>query len=435
MSVISPLGTTLDEFWTALSSGRSGIRALQYDAPNDLAISCGGQVADFTGHIDDFGDLDNDRKRAIRKGLKLMCREIQMGVAASQKALAHAGLAPGSYEPSEFGVTFGCDHIVTRPDDFTEGVRSCTEADRSFAYARWAKDGLPKVSPLWLLKYLPNMPASHIAILNQLCGPNNSLTYREAAGNLSIGEAFRTIQRGAASRMLAGATGCNIGPIKSLFVCLQSQLAQNNGDPADLCRPFDLGRTGMVAGEGAAALILEELETATARGATIHGEVLGDGSSIAVDRSGAACNDVAICNAMRSALRSADVKPEQIGHLHAHGLSTRQSDIDESLAIGKTFGAHANTLPVVAAKSSFGNLGAASGIVELIASVMAIQNGQLFPTLNYRDPDPDCPICVVDRPESISNPIVLNVSCTPQGQASAVVVAASNPSRKRCQIV
>ena len=182
----------------------------------------------------------------------------------------------------------------------------------------------------------------------------------------------------------------------------------------------------MVAGEGAAALILEELETATARGATIHGEILGDGSSIAVDRSGAARNDVAIGNALRSALRSANLKPEQIGHLHAHGLSTRQSDIDESRAIRETFGDQTNTLPVVAAKGSFGNLGAASGIVELIASLMAIQNGQLFPTLNYQVPDPDCPLRVVHRPESISNPVVLNVSCTPQGQASAVVVSAGD---------
>ncbi len=422
---MSPLGTSLDDFWSALSSGQSGVRPLKYREPGDLALTCGGQVTGFTGHIDDFGDLEKECKRAIRKNLKLMCREIQMGVAASQKALTHAGLSHGSYDPTEFGVSFGCDHVVTTPDEFAEGIRACTDAGRSFAYDRWGSDGLANVSPLWLLKYLPNMPASHVAIFNELRGPNNSLTYREAAGNLAIGEAYRTIQRGAANRMLAGATGCNLSPIKSLFVRVQCEVAQESGDPSTICRPFDLHRSGMVAGEGAAAIVLEELGVARQRGATIFGEILGDGSAIAADRYGAARNDVAVANAIRSAFRSAGLQPTQIGHLHAHGLSTHQSDIDESRGIRQVFGVHADTLPVVAAKGSMGNLGAASGVVELIASVMSIRNRQLFATLNYEFPDPECPLRVVHHPETIANPVVLNISFTPQGQASAVIVAGS----------
>ena len=427
MSVISPLGTDLGSFWTAVSAGRSGVRRIPFGEPLETAFRIGGQVTEFSGHIDDFGELDKNLKRSIRKALKLMCREIQMGVAAAQKALAQARLSAGSFDPDTFGVVFGCDHIVTTPEEFTAGIRACTDASGDFAYERWASDGLPKVSPLWLLKYLPNMPASHIAILNQLRGPNNSLTYREASGTLAVDEAFRTIQRGMATRMLAGATGCNISPIKSFFVEAQSQLADMNGDPASACRPFDKHRTGMVAGEGAAALVLEDRTTAVARDATIYAEILGAGSAMSVDKNGSARLDNSIRNTINATLRSAQRQPNQVGHINAHGLATTQSDIDESQAIRRTFDDLGKEIPVVAVKSYFGNLGAASGLIELIASMLAVRESQLIPTINYQTPDPDCPIRVVDQPEGVTNGTVLAVSATPQGQSSALLVDATPP--------
>lgn len=425
MSVISPLGTDLSSFWTAVSTGKSGVRRIQYGDADENAFRMGGQVTEFTGHIDDFGELEKDLKRSIRKALKLMCREIQMGVAAAQKALAKAQLSADSYDPDSFGVVYGCDHIVTTPDEFAAGFRACTESNGDFAYDRWASDGLPKVSPLWLLKYLPNMPASHVAIHNQLRGPNNSLTYREAAGTLAVDEAYRTIQRGMANRMLAGATGCNISPMKSFFTEAQSQLAEINADPATACRPFDKHRTGMVPGEGAAAFILEERATALARGAHIYAEILGAGSAIAVDKNGGARSDVSLRNAMNATLKSARRQPNQVGHINAHGLATTQSDIDESRAIWETFGDLATEIPVVAAKSYFGNLGAASGMIELVASILAAHEGRLFPTINYRTPDPACPLRVVTASEKIENGTILAISTTPQGQSSALLVDAS----------
>lgn len=420
MSVISPLGTDLDSFWSAISTGKSGVRRLQSETREDLAVIIGGQVTDFTGHIDDFGDLPKDLKRSVRKALKLMCREIQMGVAAAQKALTNANISPDDYDADDFGVVFGCDHIVTTPDEFINGIRTCVDA-ANFDYERWATDGMPKVSPLWLLKYLPNMPASHIAILNQLYGPNNSLTYREAAGSLAVDEAFRTIRRGAAKHMIAGATGCNISAIKSFFVASQSQLAIANGDPTTACRPFDKDRTGMVPGEGAAALILEERETAIGRGARIYAEVLGAGSAIAVDNNSVAKLDVSMRNAMQSALRNAAVEPASIGHISAHGLATTHSDACESQAIQTVF-EEASGIPVVASKSGHGNLGAASGLVEVAASILGVRAGQLFPTLNYNAPDPECPLNIVTATSPIENPRLVSLSATPQGQSSALVL-------------
>ena len=424
ISVISPLGTELETFWSSISTGKSGVRRLQSDGTEDLALPVGGQATEFTGHIDNFGELPKDLKRSVRKALKLMCREIQMGVAAAQKALGDANLSQGDYDPDEFGVVFGCDHIVTTPDEFTSGIQSCLNGDATFEYDRWAADGMPKVSPLWLLKYLPNMPASHIAILNQLYGPNNSLTYREAAGSLAVDEAFRTIKRGMAKQMIAGATGCNISPIKSFFVASQSQLATANGNPSTACRPFDKARTGMVPGEGAASFILEERESALGRGARIYAEVLGAGSAIAVDTNSVAKLDVSMRNAMKAALRNAQAEPSSIGHINAHGLATKHSDLCESRAIQQTFGDLTSQLPVVAAKSSFGNLGAASGLIEAAASIIGVRSGFLFPTLNHDSPDPDCPLNVTTTLTPIENTRFLTLCSTPQGQSSALVLEA-----------
>ena len=132
----------------------------------------GAEARAFTGHIDDFGPLDPGIKKSIRKGLKVMCREIQMGVAVAQLALQDAGLRPGGYDVDRTGAVYGSDYIMTAPDEFTDGIKACTD-NGGFHFDRWAESGMKKVDPLWLLKYLPNMPACHVAIYNDLRGPNN----------------------------------------------------------------------------------------------------------------------------------------------------------------------------------------------------------------------------------------------------------------------
>ncbi|MCO6455944.1 MAG: beta-ketoacyl-[acyl-carrier-protein] synthase family protein [Pirellulaceae bacterium] len=420
LGVISPLGNSADALWESLLAGRSGVGPLRSVPPDYLPTRYGAEVAGFTGEIDDFGPLDPAVKRTIRKGLKVMCREIQMGVAAAQHALHDAGLAAGGYDADRTGVVYGSDYIMTMPDEFSEGIRHCLNEQQQFEFARWASQGLPKLTPLWLLKYLPNMPASHIAIYNDLRGPNNSLTLREASANLAVGEAYCTIMRGSADTMVAGATGTRIHPLRTIHVALQEELASNGADPARLSRPFDLHRTGMVVGEGAAALVLEDLATAQARGARILAEVVGYGSSTVADRRGVARSDVAVENVLRSSLRVARLEPPQVGHLHAHGLGTHRSDAQEARGIAAVFGPH--SVPVVAAKSCFGNLGAGGGMVELIASVLALRNDRLFPVLNYETPDPDCPLRVVTGSDTPAGGSFINLSLTPQGQASAVLV-------------
>lgn len=423
VGIVSPLGISKESLWDALRTGQSGVGELQTISMENFPTRYGAEAREFTGHIDDFGPLDADRKKAIRKGLKVMCREIQMGVAAAQLAMTDGGLEPGGYDSDRTGIVYGSDYIMTLPDEFVEGVKNCLDKDGRFEFDRWAQQGLPKVTPLWLLKYLPNMPASHIAIYNEMRGPNNSITLREASANLAVAEAYATIARGSADAIIAGATGTRVHPLRSIHVVLQEPIANGSNDPAKLSRPFDRNRTGLVLGEGAGAILLEELETARARGANILGEVIGYGSSTVTNRVGVPQPEIALRNVMEQSLRTSGMSVDDVGHIHAHGLSTKQCDSAEAAAIQRTFANRKSPIPVTAAKSYFGNLGAGSGIVEIVASLLALQHGELFPILNYEETDADCPIHGAPRGSSPGESFI-NVNISPQGQASAIAIRA-----------
>jgi 3-oxoacyl-[acyl-carrier-protein] synthase II len=422
MGLICPLGNTKETLWQALSTGQSGVGPFTSMPAGALPIKFAAEASQFQGEGDDFGLLDKEQKKAIRKGSKMMCRECQMGVAAAQRALVDAGLTPGKLDPERTGISFGSDYMLSLPEEFTEGIKQCLDAEGRFQFSRWGNEGLPKMSPLWLLKYLPNMPASHVAIYNDLRGPNNSLTLREASANVAVGEAFQIILRGSADTMLCGATGTRLHPMKAMHSAQQEELASPDLEPARACRPFDRNRSGMVLGEGAGAIIIDELSVAQARGAKIFGEVLSASSSSVVQRNLVAQREAAMSNVLQNVLKAAHVKPEDIGHIHAHGLGTRSSDVEEARAIDKVFGSRSKPVPVTAAKSYFGNLGAGSGMVELISSLMALHHGRLFPILNYDTPDPDCPVAAVTDGAAEPGKMFINLSVTPQGQASAILI-------------
>ncbi len=422
LGVVSPLGNTIDELWQSLLDGRSGVDVLD-DRGEAMHTSIGAPARAFAGGITDFGELLPARKKAIRKGLKIMCRETQMGAAAAQCALADAGLSENAYDPEQSGIVFGSDYMLTEPRDVADAFRNCVADDNQFDFQRWAASGMVEMTPLWLLRYLPNMPACHIAIYNDLRGPNNSLTLREASSNQAIGEAMRYIQRGSADMMVAGATGTRLHLVRWVQTMLQEELAASD-DPSTASRPFDRERSGAVLGEGAGVLILEELAHAEARGANIYAELCGAGSSVVADKQGVAHRELALVNAMRAAMRDAGAEPSDIGHLHAHGLSSRSCDVDEARAINQVFGPPESQPPVTAAKSYFGNLGAGGGAVELAASILALDRGRWFSSLTYEVPDPECPVAIATDPDTSPGRSALNLSVTHQGQASAILVRA-----------
>jgi 3-oxoacyl-[acyl-carrier-protein] synthase II len=438
MGVVCPLGLSLEDLWAGLAEGRSGVGPLESFPCSGLPLRHAAEARAFTGDIDNFGPLDGERKKAIRKGLKVMCRESQMAVAAAQRALHHSGLfaadAPaGSVQPERFGCVFGSDYMLTLPDDFTASVAKCRGADGAFEFDRWATDGMPQLTPLWLLKYLPNMPASHIAIYNDLRGPSNSLTLREASGHLALGEASITIQRGAADVMVVGATGTRVHPMKTVHALQSEQVALEDdaagsglSEPTRWSRPFDRSRKGMVLGEGSAVFILEELRHAQARGATIHGEIVGHAARNAGLAGGVGLKQKALSLAMRRALSMANVTAAELSHIHAHGASTVVGDREEAAALHDVLGADAATIPTVAAKSHFGNLGGGSGLVECMASVLALRHGELFPLLNFEESDTDCRIRAARLGDPSGN-VFISSAVTPQGQAGSIVIRALAP--------
>lgn len=421
MGVVSPLGNSPDELIAALRQGDSGIRELTQVPTEAFSVSHGAEAIHFTGHIDDYGPMEKTLQRTIRKGSKVMCREIEMGVAAAQLALHDAGFDAEVFDRDRTGVVYGCDYIMSAPEEYSAGIAACIE-DGKFRFEKWGRTGIPKVNPLWLLKYLPNMPASHIAIFNDLRGPNNSITLRESSGGAAIAEGVSTIMRGHADALVVGATGSRIHTLRTLHASMQEKLAADRDDPSTMSRPFDTSRDGSVLGEGAAALICESREHAQARGAKIIGEVIGYGTSAVGEKGGERPIQIAIANAIRAAIRSAEAAGHgdtKIGHVHANGLGHTDYDRDEANAINEVFGGVENQPAITTAKGHFGNLGAGGGMVEVIGSLKSL-GGVLFPIRNLTDLDPNCSINAVRNNSTPAGDSFISVNVTPQGQSSAV---------------
>lgn len=417
---ISPIGIGADAFWTSLAEGRSGIARFSLPTHTGSSSAVGGEVRDFTEDAAKKNWLKDQRKN-----IRVMCREIQLAAASANIALAHSALDLEKINHERIGVDFGANLMLSPPEVLADAAKVCTDPESPlFRYEDWGEKGIPAMEPLWLLRYLPNMPACHIGIKADARGPSNSITLEEASGNLTLSEATRVIQRDWADVMIAGTTGTRIHSVKSIHARLWDQVADFNDPPETWSRPFDATRNGQVLGEGACTLLLEEEQHAKARGATIYGTILGAGSSCVVRRDGTADQRLALKNAMLAALRDSGVTPAEVGHINAHGLSTKEADRAEAAAILDVFGDElGRRVPVTALKSVWGNTGASCGTLELAASLLGLKNGVVPATLNYRHPDPECPLNVVHgSPAAATNPVAMKLSVTRMGQASVVLV-------------
>jgi 3-oxoacyl-[acyl-carrier-protein] synthase II len=425
VGIVSPLGIGYDTFGKNLLEGRSGISRIESVEYSGAPRNVGGEIKDFTETT-----AKNEYLKKQRKSIKVMCREIQFGVASAAMAIEHSGLDLEAIEHERFGVEFGANLMFSPPQVLKDPCWLCVDegdAEFHFKNEQWGTKGLANLEPLWLLRYLPNMPACHIGIYADARGPSNSITVNEASGNLAVAEAFHVITRGLADTMVAGTTGTRIHPVKSMHAALWDILADHGDDPPETwCRPFDKSRTGEVLAEGACSFILEEESHARGRGAKIMGRILGAGSSCAFEKNGPHHVTGAIVIAVRSALRNAGITPADIGHVNAHGLGTPWVDADEAQAINELFGPAGETIPVTALKSVLANSGAGCGTIELAGSLAGLKQGVVPATANYRTPDPACRLNVVHgKPLPISNRILLNLNVTTAGQAAALIVEAA----------
>jgi 3-oxoacyl-[acyl-carrier-protein] synthase II len=404
--VVSPIGLDLATFWRSLASGRSGVRPISALPASHLPVTFAGEITDFDG------------KQYItpRKSLKVMSREIQFSVAAANMAVRQSELLPGGVAPERLGVIFGAE-LMHSPTEEVEAAYRDSVVEGRFDFRRWGEAAMRDIYPLWMLKYLPNMPACHIGIAHDARGPNNTITLGDVSGLSAIIEAARVIERGQADAMIAGGAGSCLSA--TIFTRLQKlDVSHRNDAPEEACRPFDAARDGRVHGEGAAAFVLELAETARARGARILARFRGGATCCAPSRAGDA-----VRRAVRGTLRAAEWSPDDVGHVNAHGASTKSGDAMEAMALQAELG----ETPVTAPSSFFGSLGPGSGAVEMLATVLGLAHDAVPPTLNFEKADRDCPVNVVHGEPlhgAHRRAIVLNYA--PHGQAVALALSGAN---------
>jgi 3-oxoacyl-[acyl-carrier-protein] synthase II len=366
MGVITALGQEIEEFWSAIVSGKSGVSLISAFDTTGFDVKIGCEVKDF----DPSAFID---KKSVRR----MDRFVQFAVVASLKALQDSGIAINEENASRIGVVLG------------SGIGGMLTMEEQFR-TNFEK-GPQRVSPFFIPMIIANMGAGQVSIYTGARGPNFSTVTACASSAHAIGEAFRTIQYGDADVMIAGGSEATITPISYAGFTSAGTLSKRNDEPERASRPFDAGREGFVMGEGAGIVVLEELEHARARGARIYAELVGYGLSCDAHHITAPHPEgLGGYEAMRNTLRDAGLKPEEIDYINAHGTSTIPNDKIETMAIKRLFGDHAYKLAVSSTKSMLGHLLGAAGGVEAIITALTLKNGIIPPTINYETPDPDC---------------------------------------------
>lgn len=366
MGVVSPVGIGVGEFWESLQAGRSGVARISSFDPTGFPSQIGAEVKGF------------DPSRYIdKKEAKRMDRFTQLAVAATAEALQMAHLDTKKIDADRVGVTFGTG---------IGGMQTLTEQ-----FEVLKSKGPGRVSPFFVPMMIGNMAAGQIAITFGAKGPNTTVVTACASSANAIGDAFKVLQRGDAEVMIAGGSEAAFVPLAYAGFCSMRALSTRNDAPEKASRPFDRERDGFVMGEGGGAVILESLGHALARGAKIYAEVVGYGMTAdAYHITYPAPEGEGGARAMQRALADADLKPADVDYVNAHGTSTEANDRFETMAIKKVFGERAYSIPISSTKSMTGHLLGAAGAIEFIASVLAIRDGVIPPTINYEFPDPDC---------------------------------------------
>lgn len=383
MGVITPLGHSVAELYQSQIEGRSGVGAIDNFDASTFPTRFAAQVKNF-----DLCKFLPDAQRWLNIGLNT-----RFGLVAAKQAIEDAGLLDNStIDPTTMGAYLGSGE---GSHDFKHLVESCGKALAENSYS---------VDPFVFFKHSRrcfngqheyememNMTTGRIAEVYNLQGPNYTCQTACAASSQAIGEAAEVIRHGDAEIMLSGGAHSMIHPFGVTGFNLLTALSTRNDSPQRASRPFDLSRDGFVLGEGSGMVVLEELEHAIRRKATIYGEIAGYGSTADAFRVTDSCEDGrGAAAAIRNAVRDSGLPLDAIGYVNAHGTSTKVNDRSETLALKAVFGEHAYNLPISSSKSMLGHLICAAGVVELIISVMAIRHGVLPPTINYETPDPEC---------------------------------------------
>ncbi len=366
LGVVTSLSCKVDDLWTRVCNGECGIRTIQGFDLSKYRVRFGGEICNWSteGYVEP-------------REAKRLDRFTQFALVAAMDAIRDAGLDFSKEDPNRCGVILG------------SGIGGLYEIE--VQHTRLLEKGPDKVSAFTIPKLMANAASAQISIQYGLYGPNQVVSTACASASNAIGDALRLIQHGAADVVISGGTEAAVTPMAiSAFSALRA-LSERNDDPARASRPFDRDRDGFVMSEGAGIVVLEELEHAKRRGATIHAELLGYGVSADASHITQPDKDgVGGAKAMEMALRDAELDPSEIGYINAHGTSTPLGDQAETVAIKSVFKEHAHAVSVSSTKSQLGHMLGASGGVELVLSVLALKRGVIPPTINHENPDPAC---------------------------------------------
>ncbi len=366
VGVVSPVGNSINEFWNSLICGKSGIQRITQFDPAQYSSQIAGEVKDF----DSSQYISPKEKRRMDKF-------VEYALVAAHQAVTDAQIDFTKEDPYQTGVLIG------------SGIGSLYTIQEQTKVL--ITKGPAKMSPFTIPMLIVNMASGWVAISLGVKGPNSAVATACASGGHAIGDAFKIIQRGDAQVMITGGAESCICQTGVGAFCAMKALSTRNNKPEKASRPFDKNRDGFILAEGAGIVLLESLEHAQKRNASIYAEITGYGMSgdayhmTAPDPKGEGA-----ARAMSEALRDAQIKPEDISYINAHGTSTPLNDKVETLAIKKVFAKHAQKVPVSSTKSMTGHLLGAAGAVEFIACCLSIKNNIIAPTINYETPDPDC---------------------------------------------
>lgn len=380
MGCITPVGKSIDTMWAALQKSESGIGPITHFDASNFPTKFAAEIKDFK-----LGSYIDNPERFECAG-----RNVWFAIGAAVQAVKDSGLDTANIDPSMFGVYLGAGE---GQQDFNLFMKLIAEAQQngSFDMESFTKAGMAQLNPREEIEQEPNMTAGHLASLFNAQGPNLNCLTACAASSQAIGEASEIIRLGEADIMLTGGAHSMIHPFGVTGFNLLTALSTYNADPPRASRPFDRDRDGFVLGEGAGMLIIEELEHAKKRGATIYGELIGYGSTADAYR----ITDIhpegrGATGCIKMALNDAQINPEEIDYINAHGTSTLVNDKVETMAIKNSLGDVAYKIPVSSTKSMMGHLIAAAGSAEAIVCLLSIRDNVVPPTINYTTPDPVC---------------------------------------------
>ncbi len=423
LGAISPLGMTVEDLWAGLISGACGIDTIKAFDPAGFSCKLAGEAPDFK--------VQKYVPKSHRKAVKLMCRDIRLSVVAADEAIRDSGLVTGAIDaenininPARTAINIGAGVISCDLVELGPAVAKSITNGR-FDIRKWGTDGLENLTPIWLLKYLPNMLACHVGIIHDIQGPSNTITCAEASGLLAIGEATGVIARGQADAALAGGCEAKVNPLLMLRQCLLKRVtSENNDDPETACRPFDADAKGCVFGEGAGMVVLEDIDSAAKRGAKIYAEVVGVGSSNDINPvyEHLEPDGVGIQIAIETALADAGVEPAEVDLVIPHGTGILVDDLAEATAIQNALGPAAEDVAVWPTKSMLSNTGAASGALDVIAAAKAMDEGKIGAAKNCDNKAPGCELNITKQILEKNIRYALCCSYTFGGQTAAVVL-------------